>query len=111
MQAALDNEFEGGLDVTLLGLGEDGHIASLFPGHAWNARHATVLLVTDSPKPPSTRITLTRTMLQTASTHIVFAVGAAKRGAIARLLAGDPDLPLNGMQHVHLYTDQRVRTR
>ena len=111
MQAALDSDFEGALDVTLLGLGEDGHIASLFPGHAWNAGHAPVMHVTDSPKPPSTRITLTRLMLQTASTHILFAVGVAKRGAIARVLAGDPDLPSSGMQHVHLYTDQQIRTR
>ena len=105
-QAALHAQFRGGLYLTLLGLGEDGHIASLFPGKPWNAADADVLAVTDAPKPPSTRITLTQRMLHTATTHIVFAVGAAKRNAIARVLAADPTLPLTGLAGVYLYTDQ-----
>ncbi len=109
IQAALHAEFMGGLDVTLLGLGEDGHIASLFPGQRWDDSERDVMCVSDSPKPPSARITLTQRMLRTAATHIVFAVGAGKRDAIARVLAGDPTLPLTGLRGVHLYTDQQMR--
>lgn len=45
-------------DLALLGLGEDGHTASLFPGHQWN-QGANVIPVNNAPKPPSDRISLT----------------------------------------------------
>ena len=105
-QSALHSDFMGGLDVTLIGLGEDGHVASLFPAKCWDDGTHDIMCVRDSPKPPSTRITLTQRMLRTATTHIVFAIGAGKRDAIARVLAGDPRLPLTSLHGVHVYTDQ-----
>ena len=81
-------------DVVLLGLGEDGHTASLFPGSpALDERSAWVAAITTGDKPPPVRITLTYPALE--STHAVaFLVsGAAKRDIAARVLAGNESLP------------------
>lgn len=113
VERAIDEELRGALDVTLLGLGEDGHVASLFPResgddasvHRWDAPSARVMLVERSPKPPPRRLTLTRSFLATAKVHVVFAVGSGKRDAIARLRAGDPALPAAGLEGVVVITD------
>ena len=63
------------------------------------------MLVERSPKPPPRRLTLTRSFLATAKVHVVFAVGAGKRDAIARLRAGDPALPATGLEGVVVVTD------
>jgi len=105
VNAELEHGFAAALDITLLGLGEDGHIASLFPDRRWDEGEARVLCVEHSPKPPSGRITLSRSFIATARTHIVFAVGNAKRAAIARLHAQDARLPLTGLADVVLFTD------
>ncbi|MGH6796721.1 MAG: 6-phosphogluconolactonase, partial [Methylocella sp.] len=79
-------------DVTLLGLGEDGHTASLFPGtEALDERDAWVTsIVGVKPEP---RISLTYPALQ-SSRAILFAVsGAKKRDILARVLANDMTLP------------------
>jgi 6-phosphogluconolactonase len=78
------------LDVALLGLGEDGHTASLFPGDP--ALQVTVALVIPvvAAKPPPNRITLTLPVLRAAREVIILATGAGKTDAVARVLAG-PD--------------------
>lgn len=91
VRTGLRDDFDDALDVTLLGMGGDGHIASLFPGRSWEGDR--VIHVADSPKPPAQRMTLTHAMLGTASRHVLFAVGDSKAEAVARLMAGDPDLP------------------
>lgn len=68
-----------GFDMVVLGVGEDGHIASLFPGHdALNERNHSVVAVYDSPKPPAARLTLTLPMLAGARTVVVAAFGEGK---------------------------------
>ena len=83
------------LDLALLGLGEDGHTASLFP-HApqLEARGEVCVPVHDAPKPPPDRVTLTIDMLRAARSRIVLAVGESKAWAAAAALAGpDPGVP------------------
>jgi 6-phosphogluconolactonase len=85
----------GRLDAVVLGLGEDGHTASLFPGRPEAAAdHAPVIGVRGSPKPPPERITLTLPVIARARYTVLLATGAGKREPLARLRAGDEALPV-----------------
>jgi 6-phosphogluconolactonase len=67
------------LDLALLGVGPDGHVASLFPGHPVLREEAhAVSAVYDAPKPPARRLTLTLPVLASAAQVVVFATGEAK---------------------------------
>jgi 6-phosphogluconolactonase len=78
------------LDAIDLGLGPDGHVASLFPNHpALRIRDATTAGIRDAPKPPPERITLTLPTLHAARRCVVHTSGADKHDAVGRLL-GDP---------------------
>jgi 6-phosphogluconolactonase len=77
------------LDVVHLGVGPDGHVASLFPGHRLLAEaHRRVAPVVDSPKPPLARVTLTLAALAEARSVWLVAMGAAKRDAVRAALGG-----------------------
>lgn len=79
-----------GFDVVLLGMGPDGHVASLFPGHAALAvDDRSAVGVHGSPKPPPLRVSLTFAALAGARQVWVVAAGAEKAEAVARALAGD----------------------
>jgi 6-phosphogluconolactonase len=79
------------LDVALLGLGEDGHTASLFPRDpVLLAAGGELCVPVRGPKPPPDRITLTLEMLRAAKHVLILATGSAKRAAVAAALAG-PD--------------------
>jgi 6-phosphogluconolactonase len=77
------------LDVIVLGIGEDGHVASLFPdAHTLDAGPESVCLgIHDSPKPPPERITLSMPVLRAARRCVLLATGAGKAGAIRAMLA------------------------
>jgi 6-phosphogluconolactonase len=78
-------------DVLLLGMGPDGHIASLFPGHAGLAAGGTGAVgVFECPKPPPERVTLTYDAIHAAREVWVVASGAEKAAAVASALAGAP---------------------
>lgn len=89
----------GAFDLHLLGMGGEGHVNSLFPHtDAVRAEHELVVAVTDSPKPPPVRVTLTLPAIRRAR-HVVLVVGgAAKAEAVAAAIAGaDPvDIPAAG---------------
>jgi 6-phosphogluconolactonase len=72
------------LDLAVLGMGPDGHVASLFPGHALlDRRGAWAAGLTDSPKPPPARVTLTLDALLAAHEIWVIAFGRDKAPAVA----------------------------
>lgn len=81
-------------DLVLLGMGTDGHVASIFPDHPSGEPTAqTVMGVSDSPKPPSERISLTAHALN-RSGQVWFLVSGAEKAASLRLaLDGDQRLP------------------
>lgn len=72
-------------DLVLLGLGEDGHTASLFPGHIFGdaVDAADVLAVHGAPKPPPDRVSLSANRLSRARRVMFLVTGAAKRRAVA----------------------------
>lgn len=76
-------------DVVLLGVGEDGHVNSLFPGH--KALHATGLTagIHDSPKPPPERVTMTFEAIRHAKLILIIATGAGKADAVAMARRGE----------------------
>mgnify|MGYP002389654390 CR=1 FL=1 len=79
------------LDLIFLGLGEDAHVASLFPREteAERANPAVYRVITDSPKPPPKRITLTLPVLNAARAVAFVVTGASKA-------QGLPNLPIHG---------------
>jgi 6-phosphogluconolactonase len=82
------------LDVALLGLGEDGHTASLFPGDPSLEITDELVVPVVAVKPPPNRITLTLPVLRASRDVIVLANGASKKDAVTRVLAGpDPAIP------------------
>jgi 6-phosphogluconolactonase len=79
------------LDLIVLGIGPDGHVASLFPGAPTLEpdEHAICLGVSDSPKPPPQRITLSLAVLHAARGCLLLATGASKADAVGAMF-GEP---------------------
>jgi len=82
----------GEFDLVLLGLGEDGHTASLFPDREWGAAPGSpdVLAVFDAPKPPPQRVTLSAARLSRAREVLFLVSGESKRRAVAQWRGGMP---------------------
>jgi 6-phosphogluconolactonase len=97
-------------DLALLGVGEDGHVASLFPGRAAAAERSALVLVMverDSPKPPPTRLTLSLPLLAAARTVVVAAFGAGKAD-VARAILHDHGSQLPAARLLRLAQESHV---
>jgi 6-phosphogluconolactonase len=93
----------GGFDLLMLGMGPDGHVASLFPGFAQlDVDDDIAVGVTGSPKPPPERVTLTLPALNRADEVWFVVSGAEKAQAVGRALAAHPpdvhELPATGVR-------------
>ena len=99
---------ENFMDLTILGLGPDGHIASLFPEAAHIDRLEKVIAITDSPKPPSVRATFTLSMINTSTLVWIIAAGASKADAVTKIIEGDLSIPasyVRASDHTRLIVD------
>jgi 6-phosphogluconolactonase len=101
----LDETF---MDLTILGLGPDGHVASLFPGAAQIDRLEKVIAITDSPKPPAVRASFTMSMINASTIIWIIAAGAAKAEAVTKIIEGDLSIPasyVRAVDHTRLIVD------
>ena len=97
------------MDLTLLSVGPDGHIASLFPNHAALTATNLVIAVADSPKPPKERLTWSIPTLNRSSQVWFLASGPEKLSAVTHLMAGDLSIPashVSGIESSKLYADK-----
>ena len=101
-ESAAEYEAELGdtrFDITLLGIGRDGHVGSIFPNHpSFEPTSLAVIGVEDAPKEPAERISLTISTLNRSDQVWFLANGEEKADAISRALDGDEALPAS---HVH----------
>ena len=101
------------LDLVVLGMGDDGHVASWFPATPAFAP-AALAAVTDSPLPPHARVTMTPRALASAGAIVLLVSGAAKAARLAEVwaevAAGDPRLPAArvsaGAREIHWFLDE-----
>ena len=114
--AVLNRELKSGsLDLALLGVGEDGHICSLFPGHrALMADDLRVVALEDAPKPPPRRLTLSLPFVLRTKKIWLIAIGPRKlpvlHAALSRTQRTTPlDLLLHQAKDVTVFTDQIIR--
>jgi len=102
------------LDLIFLGMGEDGHVASLFPGEPESAiaDQSVYRAIGDSPKPPSNRVTLGYPAIAAARQVWVLASGAAKEVALRESLKPDGKTPLARVLRLRpqtkIFTDIRI---
>lgn len=76
-------------DLVILGMGEDGHTASLFPGKVHSQGKLTHA-IHDAPKPPPDRVSLSTEALSSAREILILVTGSAKRDAVSAWKAGEP---------------------
>lgn len=98
-------------DITFLGVGPDGHIASLFPGHTGiRLKEANVIAVRNSPKPPPERLSLTLPVINSSERVWMVLAGADKASALGLTLAGVspnevPAAGVKGVRRTDFYVD------
>ena len=93
------------IDLNIIGVGPDGHIASLFPGAIFQQDNRNSFAIKDSPKPPSNRVTFSLKKINSAKEIWVIASGESKAQAIEGFLDGDMNLPVSHVNASRLLVD------
>jgi len=107
------------MDVAVIGLGPDGHVASLFPHSSTLYATESTVAVMDSPKPPATRVTWTYPTINASREVWIVACGEAKAEAVAHVLTAEtiteqmiaqtPACGVRGKHETRLITDFAAR--
>ena len=95
-------------DLNVLGVGPDGHVASIFPGRPELDLTDDIFLITDSPKPPATRVSFSMRLINEAREVWLIAAGASKADAVTAIIESDTSMPasyVRGAQHTRLIVD------
>jgi 6-phosphogluconolactonase len=103
-EAVLKQVFQGAspaFDLILLGLGEDGHIASLFPGIPALLEKQRLVTVSQAPNPPSCRITFTLTLINMSTTVAFLVTGGSKAETVRQVMRRDTSSPVLPATLVH----------
>lgn len=96
------------IDLNILGLGPDGHVASLFPGIANLDDTRDIVAITDSPKPPPVRVSFTMKLINEAKEVWIVAAGEGKADAVTKIIEGDLSIPasyVRAKEHTRLIVD------
>lgn len=108
-------ELQPHFDIVLLGMGPDGHVASLFPGKPLPAPGYQVVAEHDSPKPPSQRLSFTYEALNSADQIWFVVAGADKQDAVSVAMGDSPeDLPvgrIHGQKTTQWFIDSTAGTK
>jgi 6-phosphogluconolactonase len=97
------------IDLNILGIGPDGHVASLFPGVADLDDTRNIFSISDSPKPPSQRISFTMNLINQSREVWIVASGESKADAVAKIIEGDLSIPasyVSAQERTRLIVDQ-----
>lgn len=102
------------LDVLILGIGDDGHTASLFPGSPALAERQRRVMVVESPKPPRRRLTITPPVIAAARHVAVLVTGRDKAATVARALNSETpanEIPAALARHGVWFLDRAAAAR
>jgi len=92
--ASYETELHGiSMNICVLGLGPDGHVASLFPNHWEPSFTGKVVSVVGSPKPPAERVSFSMSFINSSAQVWILAAGEAKAVAVTQVLAADQSIP------------------
>jgi 6-phosphogluconolactonase len=97
------------IDLNILGVGPDGHVASLFPGIADIDDSRKIFAITDSPKPPASRISFTMQTINESREVWIVAAGESKGDAVVKIIECDLSIPasyVSGAERTRLIVDQ-----
>lgn len=97
------------MDLTLLGVGTDGHVASLFPGATYLEKVGEAIAVSNAPKSPPMRVSFSMEKINESTSVWLLASGFNKRDAVAKILFEDTSIPatlVHGQEETLLFVDR-----